>query len=381
MFLTEKAGGSDVGANLTIAKPIGDGLYTLHGEKWFCSNVNAQIIFALARTDAAVPGTRGLSIFLIERTLPDGSTNPIDIVRLKDKLGTRSMASGECILDGTVGKLVGPEFQGFRVMAEMINLSRMYNSVAAVAGGRRALIEAWQFLNFRNTFGKTAVAHALVRDKLWELGAMQHASFLLLCRAIEAMDKAEAGDKREAELLRLFTPMVKRHTAETAVYICRESMELMGGLGYIEDTVVPKTMRDVMVLPIWEGAGNIMVLDMLRASSKSNGLAILFAEIAEICKDERKLVGVISLRKLELEKKFGELHLLEQDAMEVEAKKLFLALTQLYLEVLALDAHKRHHSLGADLTFIWLGDQHRTASPIQKPLAQADLEALIAWDF
>jgi acyl-CoA dehydrogenase len=377
MFLTEKAGGSDVGANLVRAEALEDGRYALFGEKWFCSNVNGQIIFALARTDAAIAGTKGLSIFLIERTLPDGSRNPIEIVRLKDKLGTRSMASGECLLNGTIGKMVGPEFQGFRVMAEMINLSRMYNSVAALAGGRRALIEAYQFLNFRKTFGKCAMEHALVRAKLWELSSLHTASFYMVWRAIQAMDRAEQGDQEEAHLLRLLTPMVKRESAEIAVYLCRESMELMGGMGYIEDTVVPKTMRDVMVLPIWEGAGNIMILDMLRASAKSQGLKIMLAEIEGICLKNPELAASILNECRQLGQQIPALGHLSQDAMEFQAKALFLRLTRCYQSalVLATGTHERHL-----LVLEWLANND-ASTPRSTAPTTAEIEALMAWEF
>ena len=166
MFLTEKTGGSDVGANLVAATHLEGKNYLLNGEKWFCSNANADLIFVLARTDNSIKGTKGLSIFLVEKKLPSGEKNPIDVIRLKDKLGVRSMASAECILTNTVGKMVGKEFEGFKVMLEMITLSRIYNSVGALACARRALIEAYQFLSFRKTFGKTAIEHALIRTKL-----------------------------------------------------------------------------------------------------------------------------------------------------------------------------------------------------------------------
>ena len=279
MYLTEKSGGSDVGANLTKATHKTGKYYKLNGEKWFCSNANADIIFALARTDENIKGTKGLSIFLIEKYLPNDQKNPIDIIRLKDKLGVRSMATAECMLTDTVGKLVGKEFGGFKIMAEMLNLSRLYNFVAALSGSRRALIEAYQFLCHRHTFGKCALDHALVRVKLTELSSLHIANFYLVWRAIKALDLADSGNQNEAGLLRLITPMVKKWSAEKGVYIVRESMELMGGLGYIEDTGMPKIMRDIMVLPIWEGVGNIMVLDMLRAMVKSKGFEMMCNEI------------------------------------------------------------------------------------------------------
>ena len=140
MFLTEKRGGSDVGANIVSATPIEGNYYALNGEKWFCSNANAEIIFVLARTNPRVAGTRGLSIFLVEKQKPDGSKNKMEIARLKDKLGVRSMASAECILQDTWGKLIGKEGEGFKLMADMINLSHLYNAIASLSEMRRGLI-------------------------------------------------------------------------------------------------------------------------------------------------------------------------------------------------------------------------------------------------
>lgn len=382
MFLTEKAGGSDVGANAVAAKALPDGTHALYGEKWFCSNVNAQIIFALARTQEEVKGTRGLSIFLVERQLPNGEPNPIEIVRLKDKLGTRSMASGECLLNGTVGKMVGPEFQGFRVMTEMINLSRMYNSVAALAGGRRALVEAWQFLGFRMSFGKIALEHALVRAKFWELGALHLASFHLVWRAIQAMDAAEEGNETEAELLRFLTPMVKRDSAELAVYLCRESMELMGGMGYIEDTVIPKTMRDVMVLPIWEGAGNIMILDMLRASVKSKGLAVMLLEIDRLADGSDLFVQAIRQEKQVLAAKLEWMRELPQDEQEYQAKEVFLRLTRCYQAALLLSQSRKEASSRHALALEWLlRDSEALQGKRSAAPERAAVTTLIGWDF
>lgn len=331
MFLTEKAGGSDVGANLVTATAWKDDYYLLNGEKWFCSNANAEIIFALARTSPAVKGTKGLSIFMIEKQKPDGSPNDLGFVRLKDKLGVRSMASAECILNDTVGKRIGKEGEGFKIMTDMINLSRLYNSVAAIGAMRRAMIEAYQFLSYRISFGKNALEHALIRTKLTEVAALYHANFYLTWHTIKNLDAADNGDQEAAEKLRLLTPMVKKSTAETAVYGIRECMELMGGMGYIEDGVLPKTMRDAMVLPIWEGAGNIMILDMLRASYKSNGFASLVKEMKNnmnALSSEHQSIVAEALQQLE--NCFHSLKEQPKDQLEASAKPIFEHLTQIY---------------------------------------------------
>lgn len=381
MYLTEKTGGSDVGASITTAKHKEGKTFLLNGEKWFCSNANAEIIFALARTDNEVKGTRGLSIFMVEKNLPDGSRNPIDVIRLKDKLGVRSMASAETYLTDTQGTLVGEEFQGFKVMIEMVNLSRLYNSVAALSCSRRALIEAYQFLNSRNTFGKTAIEHALIRTKLTELGALNVANFYLVWRAIEALDKTDAGDEREAQLFRIINPMTKKWSAEKGVYIARESMELMGGLGYIEDQVMPKLMRDMMVLPIWEGSGNIIILDMLRALWKSNGLPVLLEEIANTASKNAEHADFLRNGINQLVAYGESLKELTQDEMEASAKVFFEKLTSLYQISLLIDNLDEESATWILPALDYLKGTYAPSTELKQvsPLSIEAVKGLIAW--
>lgn len=278
MFLTEKTGGSDVGANLLRASYLKDRTYLLNGEKWFCSNANAEVAFVLARTNPNIEGTKGLSLFLLLKEKADGSKNYREVVRLKDKLGVRSMASAEIIFRDTEATLVGQEYEGFKQMTEMVNLSRLYNSVAAVAAERRAMIEAWQYLHFRMLFGKNALEHSLIQEDFFVLGCEVLGDFLLTFKAIDVLDYADNQSTQlphAKELARILIPIAKYSTAENAYQIIQKSMELMGGNGYIEDGIMPRLMRDALVLPIWEGAGNIMFLDMIRACIKSNAFQLL----------------------------------------------------------------------------------------------------------
>lgn len=382
MFLTEKRGGSDVGANIVTASHKEKNIFLLNGEKWFCSNANADIIFALARTDETIDGTKGLSIFMIEKNLPDGKRNPIDIIRLKDKLGVRSMASAECMLTNTVGKLIGKEFEGFKVMTEMINLSRLYNSIAALSASRRALIEAYQFLCYRKTFGRYAIEHALVRTKLTELGSLHIANFYLVWRAIKALDLADNGNENEKQLFRLINPMTKKWSAETGVYITRESMELMGGLGYIEDTVMPKLMRDVMVLPIWEGSGNIIILDMLRGMMKTNGFEILCEEIINSARKNSEYGSWVEKELSALQKFSSSLKNFPQDEMEATAKIFFEKLTSLFQISLLLEALNAESKEWISPALKYLTEKY-DSSAIEKvqPLSAEEVKSLIAWDF
>jgi hypothetical protein len=289
------------------------------------------------------------------------------------------MASAECIFHDTRAILVGEEFQGFRIMADMINLSRLYNSVAALSAGRRALVEAWQFLHFRNTFGKTAVHHSLVRDKFRELGALNIANFYLTWRAIEALDLAEDGSESEAHLLRLLTPMVKKWSAEKGVYLVRESMEMMGGMGYIEDTVMPKLMRDVMVLPIWEGAGNIMILDMIRAALKSQGLEVMYNEMANLFALAGDDFDRLALHLEDLRTSILNLPKLTRDEMEFQAKRAFGRLTDLYQIALLLRARDGVSYAWIDPAIEYLKGQF-LREPEKLP-AYETVAAMVAWEF
>lgn len=382
MFLTEKSGGSDVGANLSRADRIEGNRYRLNGEKWFCSNVNADVILALARTGPIEEGTRGLSIFLVEKQLPEGRRNPMKIIRLKDKLGVRSMATGEVRFNDTIGIRLGDEGEGFKIMTHMINISRNYNSVAALAGFRRALIEAWQYLNHRITFGRRAVEHVLVREKFYELGSLYLADFLLVWRGLHAMDAAETGDEEERQLFRILTPMAKWRSAERAVYAVRECMELMGGNGYIEDFVMPKILRDVNVLPIWEGSGNIIVLDILRAAQKSKGLSILFEHISHAANQSDEYGDLIGSRLSAVKsiwKSLGKMN--GRDEMEASAKPLFKELITLYQMVLLIDEKKAGNSLRSDIALQYLADNFDNSLEIRTPLELDQLNKLIGWDY
>ncbi|MCP4442549.1 MAG: acyl-CoA dehydrogenase [Aureispira sp.] len=382
MFLTEKAGGSDVGANLVTAQQYWEKYYLLNGEKWFCSNVNAEIIFALARPHGAVEGTRGLGIFLVEQQKRDGSKNEMDVIRLKDKLGVRSMASAECIMTDTEGKLVGEKGQGFKIMTDMINLSRLYNSVAAISGMRRALIEAYQFLKYRTTFGANVLDHALVRTKLLELGALNVANFYITWRAIETLDKADNGDTQAKDLIRFLTPMVKKITAQDTVYSVRESMELMGGLGYIEDGVMPKIMRDVMVLPIWEGAGNIMLLDMLRAMVKSKGSQVMIQEI-QASMDQLSDVDAAFLKEdlYQVQKLAISLLTQNKDTIEATIKPLFERLTRYYQITSMLYYRDEESKAWINPAIDYLISQLKPQKlALVRPPSREAIDQLLAWE-
>jgi alkylation response protein AidB-like acyl-CoA dehydrogenase len=270
MFLTERAGGSDVGANETSVRLDVDGTPLLTGQKWFCSNVDAEVVLVTARAGAE-PGTRGLRTFLL---FPRGNEG-VKIDRIKDKLGVRSMPTGEVTLDDAPAEELGD----FRPMAEMMNLSRLYNAVASCAVIGRAIHEARWYVERRHAFGKPVIEHPLAQETLLDLEAEHLGALLMTFEAVDALRRADAGDNEAARLLRVLTPVVKAVTGKLAVPCVSEAMELVGGNGYIEEWPMARLLRDAQVLPIWEGTTNILVLDALRVTRKERGHELLLARI------------------------------------------------------------------------------------------------------
>ncbi|HEY9900545.1 MAG TPA: acyl-CoA dehydrogenase family protein [Pantanalinema sp.] len=281
MFLTEKQGGSDVGANLATARQVGDH-WELFGDKWFCSNAGeAGVMMVLARPEGAPSGTRGLGLFLMPSTWVDGSANRYRINRLKDKLGTRSMPSAEISLEGARAFAVGDLGRGFAYMTEMLNLSRTYNAVASVALMRRALYECLGYAQERAAFGHLIEAYPMVRRQLVEMTLEQEASMALVWETIALLDRQDDGlaTLEQRKLLRLLTPQIKYHTARQAVDFASQACEFLGGNGYVETFITPRLLRDAQVLPIWEGTTNILVLDVVRCLEKEGAHEVLFESL------------------------------------------------------------------------------------------------------
>jgi acyl-CoA dehydrogenase len=294
MFLTEKQGGSDVGANETTAVPQEDGeasstprtdgeavdVYELTGEKWFCSNIDAQGALVLARTPDAPEGTDGLSLFVVPHTLPDGSVNDATFRRLKDKLGTLSVPTGEIEFEGATGYLVGEEGEGFRQMTEMLNYERITNATGAVGVMGRALLEAKVHAADREVFGERIQEYPLLRRDLVEMTVDYEAAAAFTFEAAKWYDRRErAYPERDTDafrLMRLLVPIAKYKTGEMVVDTASYAMEVLGGNGYVRDRVTHRLLRDAQVLPIWEGTSNILSLDVLRALNREDAHEALF---------------------------------------------------------------------------------------------------------
>jgi alkylation response protein AidB-like acyl-CoA dehydrogenase len=268
-WMTEQQGGSDVGAN-SVAARRENGHWRLHGRKYFCSNVGGEVVLALARPEGAGEGTRGLGLFLVRRLLGGGRRNAYRIDRLKDKLGTRAMATGEVTLEGAEAELVGELEHGFQQMTPMLNITRLHNAIASAAAIRRALMLARCYASQRSAFGRRLDQQPLQRQVLIQLAVQAEAALLLTMRLASLLGRIEcrlAGDA-EQHLFRLGASLAKLYTAKQAVAAASEGIEAFGGQGYMEDTGIGRLLRDAQVLPIWEGTTNVLSLDVLRVLAK-----------------------------------------------------------------------------------------------------------------
>jgi alkylation response protein AidB-like acyl-CoA dehydrogenase len=273
MLLTEPQGGSDVGATRTTARQEGNA-WRLAGDKWFASNANAEAMLTLARLPGGGSGTKGLGLFLM---LSDDNPGIVRR-RLKDKLGVRSMATAEIELRDARATMIAGPGEGFKAMAEMVNLSRLYNAIASVSIARRALREGQRNARWRKAFGKPLAEHPLYLRGLAELANDVRAALWMTLDTARTFDRAAAGDERAYALLRALTPLAKAATARLAVDAASQACEMLGGNGYVEEWVTPRLLRDAQVLPIWEGTSNVQALDLLRAAEKDGALDVLSSD-------------------------------------------------------------------------------------------------------
>lgn len=291
-FITEKMAGSDIGALETTAERDSGldhmawgegGTWRLYGEKWFCSNTDADFSIVLARPVGAGPGTKSLGLFLLPKTLDDGSRNNYRITRLKDKLGTKSMASGEIMMDGAIAFPIGPLDNGFKQMMDQINLSRLSHGVRAAAMMRRCLNEAIAATTTRVAFGKSLASRLSVKRQLIKIMVPTEQALSVFAYTAATMEKAYAGDAQAQSLLRLLTPLIKYRACRDNIGVATWSMELRGGNGYIEDWVNARLVRDAQVGLLWEGTSNIISLDAIyRAVGKHQCHEALSASISEM---------------------------------------------------------------------------------------------------
>jgi alkylation response protein AidB-like acyl-CoA dehydrogenase len=276
-WMTESAGGSDVGLSRTQARQDADGQWRLYGRKWFTSAIGSQMALTLARPQGNPEGGRGLALFYLETHGADGRLNGITVDRLKDKLGTRKVPTAELTLDGTRAVPVYGLTDGVRNIAPMLNVTRAWNSVSAVSYMRRALALAQDYARRRIAFGAPLADKPVHADTLSGMQAEFEAAFHLAFYVAELLGREEAGvaSTDENVLLRLLTPIVKATTAKQCVAMVSEALECFGGAGYVEDTGLPALLRDAQVFPIWEGTTNVLSLDALRVAAGGDAMQAL----------------------------------------------------------------------------------------------------------
>jgi putative acyl-CoA dehydrogenase len=282
MGMTEKQGGTDVRSNTTRAEPGGEG-YSITGHKWFMSAPMCDAFLVLAQA----PG--GLTCFLMPRFRPDGSVNGLHFQRLKDKLGNRSNASSEVEFAGAFASRVGEEGRGVRTIINMVQLTRLDCAIASAGIMRMALAQAIHHARYRTVFQKHLVEQPMMRTVLADLALEVEGAIALVMRLARAYDFV-ASDPREAARARLLTPAVKYWVCKRAPGVIGEAMECLGGNGYVEENLLPRLYREAPVNAIWEGSGNVMCLDVLRALAHEGETAR--AVLAGLGEDAGDLPGV-----------------------------------------------------------------------------------------
>ncbi|HEX2039806.1 MAG TPA: isovaleryl-CoA dehydrogenase [Acidimicrobiales bacterium] len=308
MAMTEKQGGSDVRANTTRAEPTGTpGEYLLTGHKWFCSAPMSDAFLVLAQA----PG--GLSCFLLPRRRPDGSRNAMHIQRLKDKLGDRSNASSEVEYDRAWARLVGEEGQGVRTIIEMVNHTRLDCVLGATATHRHGLAQALHHAAHRQAFGRTLLDQPLMANVLADLAVEAEAATVTALRLARAYD-AGPDDEHERLLKRLATPVVKYWVCKRAPVHAAEALECLGGNGYVEASGLPRIFRQSPLNGIWEGSGNVICLDVLRAMARSpESVDAFLAEVKAAAGAEPRLDAAVT----QIEKELSDLDDIEARARRV----------------------------------------------------------------
>jgi putative acyl-CoA dehydrogenase len=273
MAMTEKQGGSDVRANTTAAEPIGAGDYLLTGHKWFCSAPMCDAFLVLAQA----PG--GLTCFLLPRWTPDGERNRFHIQRLKQKLGNRSNASSEVEFDRAYARRIGEEGRGVATIIEMVQHTRLDCTIGAASLMRQAVVQAIHHARHRQAFARTLVDQPLMQNVLADLCLESEAATVLMMRLARAFDSRNT-DAAEHGIARLATAAGKYWVTKRCAVHVNEALECLGGNGYVEESIMPRLYREAPLNSIWEGSGNVICLDILRAMQKEpDAVSAVLAEL------------------------------------------------------------------------------------------------------
>jgi alkylation response protein AidB-like acyl-CoA dehydrogenase len=282
-WMTEMKGGSDLGGAVeTVARRVGDG-WRLTGEKYFTSNAGAELAVVAARPEGATAGVRGIALFLVPRNRVNGELNYF-VRRLKDKIATRSVPTGEVELKESEGYLLGTADAGIYMILEVLNLSRVANSVVSVALAQRAMADALAFAERRTAFGKTIAEHLLLRHQFEERMKGLHSAFALAWESVRLLNEVWMERPPYSEryhLFRLVAHLAKYWTAEFAVDTAKWAMEVHGGLGVLAEYGVERWLREAMILAIWEGTSHRQILDGMEVMERKRAHKLLFGQLEE----------------------------------------------------------------------------------------------------
>ncbi|MEH7076894.1 acyl-CoA dehydrogenase family protein [Neobacillus drentensis] len=342
-FLTERQGGSDVGANETKAVEAGDH-FKLYGEKYFASNAGmCGVAMVLARKEGAPSGTKGLTLFAVPWRNQDGSLNGIRIRRLKDKLGVKAVPSAEVEFDGADAFVVGDPAKGFYYMMEALNLSRVCNAVASLGIMRRAYHEAKEYALKRDAFGSKLANYPMVKDTLTKLAVKLEIETRTLFTYLPLFERVmnNQANQKETILNRLYIALLKKETAEQAIHFSHEAIEMHGGNGYIEDFVTPRLLRDAQVLTVWEGTANILGLEVLRLMEKFKADELFLEEMDQRLRAVAHLpsewTNLVENRLIQLQNLSKSLHIASTDQKTFHSKKAAELMVKIFESIVALE--------------------------------------------
>ncbi|HUB88465.1 MAG TPA: acyl-CoA dehydrogenase family protein [Dyella sp.] len=312
-WMTENTGGSDVSNTETVARQDAEGQWRLYGRKWFSSAVVGEAALALARPEGADGGAAALALFYVETMNGQERKPELVIDRLKDKLGTHELPTAEIHLQGLPAWPLGELAHGVRQVAPMLNITRTWNAIGAVASMARAIGLARDYARRRQAFGRPLLEQPLHAQTLADMQAEFEGAFALVFEVAQLLGRVEQGvaSPQETDSLRLLTPLAKLWTGKMAVNLCSEALECFGGAGYIEDTGLPCLLRDAQVYAIWEGTTNVLSLDSLRALGSHNSFAAL-----------RKLIGQWLRSAHNTQASFTVNAALEAAAMHLDGKRI-----------------------------------------------------------
>ncbi len=359
-FLTERQGGSDVGANVVEAVQDGNH-YRLYGEKYFASNVGmCGVAMVLARIEGASAGSKGLTLFAVPWRQDDGTVNHLRIRRLKDKLGVRAVPSGEVEFDGALAYVVGEQNKGIYYMLEALNLSRICNAVASIGIMRRGYLEAKHYVSNRNAFGQPLIQFPMIQDTIGKYAAKLHVEVATVFDLIQLYDKVTSGQGSEQDIMlnRLNIAIMKKETAEQAVHYASEAIELHGGNGYIEDFVTPRLLRDAQVLTVWEGTANILALELIRLVDKFQAHELFVRVMQERLSKltNCSLVQIVREQLKKIETTLQTFSALDEATKSYEAKEVAQKMAHLYESVVAVEWAAKFGGKYEKLADIYLED-------------------------